>query len=85
MIFPSKKVFLIAEIDKLIYRKPEVKIGMGYDIISDAQINIGINPVLNLYSFGVHFRFKDRYRISSAIALHGGLGNTPALSLQYQK
>lgn len=85
MYKPSAKVFLIADMDKLIYRQPEFKIGLGYQIIKEAQINLGINPTLGIYSFGVHLSFKEAYRISSAIALNNALGNTPALTLQYQK
>ncbi|MFZ1526948.1 MAG: hypothetical protein WAT22_19140 [Saprospiraceae bacterium] len=85
MYKPSNKVFMLIEMDKLIYRKPDFKIGVGYNMIQEAQINLGINPTLGFYSFGLHFNLKNIYRISSAVALNDNLGNSPALSLQYQK
>jgi hypothetical protein len=85
MYKPSNKVFLLAEVDKLIYRNPDFKIGLGYNVIQEAQINLGINPTLGFYSFGLHFNLKNKFCISSAIALNNNLGNSPSLSLQYQK
>jgi hypothetical protein len=60
MYKPSNKVFMIMpKMDKLIYRKPDFKIGVGYNVIQEAQINVGINPTLGFYSFGLHFNLKN--------------------------
>jgi hypothetical protein len=80
---PSTKVFLLAELDKLIYRPVEYKLGISYQAVEALQIRLGINPSAELYSFGAMVSIQKVYRISSAIALNNRLGNTPSFSLQY--
>jgi hypothetical protein len=82
---PSAKVMVLAEIDKVIDRKPEYKLALGYQAIDILQIRVGVNPTVSTYSFGAMIKFKDVYRIASAVALNNQLGNTPAISLQYQQ
>jgi hypothetical protein len=83
MYKPSEKVFLIAEIDKLIYRDAEYKIGLSYQMVKEVQVRLGINPMVQFYSLGAMVRIMDNYKISSAVALQDQLGNTPAISFQY--
>ena len=85
MYKPSAKVFLLAEADKLIYRPLEYKIGLSYQLIPEAQIRLGINPSVEFYSFGAAFSIGKSMKISSAIALQEVLGNTPAISFQYNQ
>lgn len=80
---PSEKVLLLTEIDKLISRAVEIKFGISYQFMDALQIRFGINPSANLYSFGAMFRLKNNYQISSAMAIHQNLGNSPAVSFQY--
>lgn len=82
---PSAKVFVLGEIDKLIDRKPEYKIGIGYQVINILQIRFGINPTVSTYSFGAMLKFKDKYGIATSMSLNEALGNSPAVSLQYQQ
>ena len=82
---PSAKVFVLGEIDKLIDRKPEYKIGIGYQVIDILQIRFGINPTVSTYSFGAMLKFKDKYGIATSMSLNEALGNSPAVSLQYQQ
>ena len=83
MYKPSAKVFLLAEADKVIYRVIEFKIGVSYQLVSDVQVRLGINPAAEFYSIGAMFNIKEKYRIASAVALQDRLGNTPAISFQY--
>lgn len=83
MYKPSQKVFLLVEADKLIYRSIEYKIGVSYQLVDEVQVRFGINPTVQFYSMGAMVRLKDKYRVSTAIALQDQLGNTPAISLQY--
>ncbi len=81
---PSPKVFILAELDKLIYRNLEYKLGISYQVVKPLNLRIGINPTTQVYSFGAMFSFKETYRIASAVALNNNLGNTPAFTFQYQ-
>ncbi|MBL0026062.1 MAG: hypothetical protein WBP08_07885 [Saprospiraceae bacterium] len=83
MYKPSGKVFLLAEVDKLIYREAEYKLGLSYQLINEMQINLGINPVAEFYSFGIRLSFRENYKMSTAVALQDRLGNSPAISFQY--
>jgi hypothetical protein len=80
---PSSKVFILAEADKLIYRKTELKLGVSYRLVKQAEVRLGINPVTEFFSFGALFSFKDKYKMASAFALNDRLGTSSALSLQY--
>jgi len=82
---PSAKVFVLAELDKVIDRDIDYKLGIGYQLIDLMQLRVGMDPKLNTYSFGIMLKFKDTYKVSSAISVNHSLGNTPAISLQYQQ
>lgn len=84
MFKPSDKVFVIGELDKLIYRKPDFKVGFSYQVVREAQVRFGMSPVTQTWSLGAMFGFGQKYHIASAFAANGNLGNTPALSMQYQ-
>lgn len=84
MFKPSDKVFVIGELDKLIYRKPDFKVGFSYQVVREVQVRFGMSPVTQTWSLGAMFSFRQKYHIASAFAANGNLGNTPALSLQYQ-
>jgi hypothetical protein len=81
---PSPKVFLIAELDKLIYRSIEYKCGLGYQVVDQLQLRLGVNPSVKTFSFGAMVAFDKKYRVATAYSLNSQLGNTPSFSLQYQ-
>lgn len=81
---PSKKVFLLAEADKSIDKDIELKFGIGYEPINILTLMTGFNTTLSTFHFGATISFNDKYRISTALATSHILGNTPAISLQYQ-
>lgn len=83
MYKPSDKVFLLVELDKLIYRTLEYKVAVSYQAVKEMQIRLGINPSTEIYSFGVMLQFQDKYKLASAVAINNNLGNSPAISLQY--
>lgn len=81
---PSNKVFILAELDKVIYRPLEYKLGISYQVINELQLRFGMNPTVESFSFGAMVSFMDKYKITSAYSLNSRLGNFPALTLQYQ-
>lgn len=81
---PSPKVFVLAEMDKIIDRKASYKLGVSYQAIEILQLRLGFNPTISSYSFGAMLQFKDQYKVATAVSLNHQLGNTPAISLQYQ-
>lgn len=82
---PSAKVMVLAEADKVIDRKTEYKLAMGYQVVDMLQIRVGVNPTVYTYSFGAMIKWQEKYRIASAVSLNNQLGNTPAFTLQYQQ
>jgi len=80
---PSEKVFLLAELDKLIYRPLEYKVAISYQAIKELQIRLGVNPTTEIYSFGIMVQLQDKYALASAVSINNNLGNSPAVSLQY--
>jgi len=80
---PSKKIFMLVEVEKLINRDVEYRLGLGYDVAKGVHIMLGMNPTISTFSFGAAFTFVEKYKIASAMALHNSLGAVPALSLQY--
>jgi hypothetical protein len=81
---PSHKVFLLADLDKVLDRSLEFKFGFGYQPIKTLEVRAGMNPTISQYTFGFRLALKDKFKVSSAFGLNNILGNTPALSLQYE-
>lgn len=80
---PSNKVFLLADLDKVLDRSLEFKFGFGYQPIQNLEVRAGINPTISQYTFGFRLTLKDKFKVSSAFGLNNILGNSPALSIQY--
>lgn len=80
---PSNKVFLLADLDKVLDRSLEFKFGFGYQPSQILEVRAGMNPTISQYTFGFRLSLKDKFKISSAFGLNNILGNTPALSIQY--
>lgn len=83
MFKPSEKVFVIGELDKLIYRQADFKVGFSYQVVKEAQVRFGMSPVTQSWSLGAMFNLGQKYYLGSAFAANSNLGNTPALTLQY--
>ncbi|MBK9253915.1 MAG: hypothetical protein IPM42_00355 [Saprospiraceae bacterium] len=82
---PSAKVFLLLEGDKLIDRAvTEFKMGLSYQMAKQIELRLGANLSASAFSFGVAVNLANKYKIATAYSLQNILGNTPALSLQYQ-
>jgi hypothetical protein len=82
---PSNKVFLLADLDKVLDRSLEFKFGFGYQPIQILEVRAGMNPTISQYSFGFRLTLKDKFKVSSAFGMNNILGNTPALSIQYEE
>lgn len=78
----SQNVLAVAEIEKDIYNKPQVKMGVEYKIIKSVFLRGGVssNPVKS--SFGVGAFYKNiKFDLSSSF--HQQLGYSPALNINY--
>ncbi len=81
---PSKKVFLLADTDKTLEKAMEFKIGVGYAPIQVLSLMAGFNTLHSTWHFGAMLNFDDTYKIKTAIGSSHILGNSPAISLQYE-
>lgn len=80
---PSKKVAVMAEVEKRVDRFPSLMVGAVYQVHTLFGISIGVNPRLRLVGFGFALSFKEHYRVIAAAGINDVIGNTPAASLQY--
>lgn len=78
----SKNVLAVAEIDKDIYNKPQVKIGVEYKVIKSVFLRGGVssNPVKS--SFGIGAFYKN-IKFDLSTSFHQQLGYSPALNISY--
>ncbi len=80
---PANEFLIACEIEKNIYFKPSVKIGLEYHLVEQAYVRCGIktNPVE--YAFGAGFEWQHFvFDLSSSI--HQILGYSPQLSIVYR-
>lgn len=83
---PSSKVFLLAEVDKVIDRQyTEFKLGISYKMAKEFELRLGANPSASLFTMGIAANFRQKYSAAGAFSLNNTIGNTPAVSLQYNQ
>jgi hypothetical protein len=80
---PSDKIALVFEVSKIVYKPTEIKVAATYKVSPAVTINMGANPLTQIYGLGLSFDWNDRYHLSAATSSHQRLGYTPAFSLQY--
>lgn len=80
---PSNKVFILIEADKSLQRQTEYKMAVGYEILKQMRLKLGMNPTLSMFSMGFQVNLDNKFKISGAMGLNNSLGHTPAISLQY--
>jgi hypothetical protein len=78
----SDNVLAVAEIEKDIYNKPLVKLGVEYRIIKSIYVRGGVstNPVKS--SFGVGAYYKS-FKFDFSSSFHQQLGYSPAINISY--
>lgn len=79
---PSKKITLLAEIEKDLIFKPNVKVGLDYRIAEKFALRGGINsyPLRGTFGFGVNTKGLS---IDASAVYHGTLGITPQVSISW--
>jgi hypothetical protein len=81
---PSKKVSILAEIDKNLNRKPwEYKLGISYQVVEPLWLQIGFNPTAEFYAFGLRYSVFNKWNFRGSASVHQILGLTPSVSLSY--
>ncbi len=79
---PSKKIALLAEVDKDLDFQPVYKVGIEYKVIDKLTLRTGFNANPFSAAFGVGLFVKDLV-IDVSSTFHPVLGVSPALSLLY--
>jgi hypothetical protein len=83
---PSLKVFLLAEVDKVIDRQfTEFKFGISYKMAKELELRFGANPSALLFTLGVAANFSKKYTIAGAYGMNNVIGNTPSISFSYDR
>ncbi len=79
---PVKKLTLLAEIEKDLVFKPNIKLGIDYQIAEKFFLRGGFNsyPLRGTFGFGVHLK---QFSLDAGGSYHSFLGITPQLSLSY--
>jgi hypothetical protein len=80
---PSEKVGIMADIEKRVDKFPAFMVGLVYQMNESFGVRIGVNPRLRLFGFGFAVSFKDRYKLVTSAGMNDVIGNTPAVSMQY--
>lgn len=82
---PSNKVMLMADADKTTFKNVLFKIGIAYRIIKPIQIYLGADVTNQIFGFGFKYSLKSTYHVAGGFSTNSSLGQTSAISLQYQK
>jgi len=81
---PSNKLLLLTEVEKIIDREIQIKLGVDYQVIEDLDIMAGANLNVNSFHFGFKYRIQDEFTIAAAFSFNNNqLGNSPGMSAQY--
>ena len=80
----SKKVSLLAEIDKSIESKLRAKAGMEYELLDRFFLRLGAASNPTEITFGFGYEFKNRLKIDLGSAWHQHLGWSPNFGLTYE-
>lgn len=79
-INPSKKVNISTQMDYPVGDKPQLKMGLAYQIKENLGLSTGINPSLNAVHFGLTFEVK-KYKFAYAVSTHPNVGLSNHLTL----
>ncbi|HRX29464.1 MAG TPA: hypothetical protein P5235_08755 [Saprospiraceae bacterium] len=79
---PDYKVTVLADFSKPVDFDPEIKVGLSYLASSLFEARMGYNITIGNFGFGVGLRL-NKVKARAAFSINNVLGNTPALSFQY--
>ncbi|MCP9766941.1 hypothetical protein EGI22_03405 [Lacihabitans sp. LS3-19] len=80
---PSKKVNISGQMDYPVGQKPNLKVGMAYQIKDELRLSTGVNPSLRAVHFGLGYDIK-KYKFSYAVSTHPNIGLSNHLTLALQ-
>ena len=81
---PSNKLNLYSEVEKIIDREIQLKLGIDYNVIKDLDIMAGANLNINSFHFGFKYKIQNQFTIAAAFSFNNNqLGLSPGISAQY--
>ncbi|MDD2983795.1 MAG: hypothetical protein PHQ74_10445 [Crocinitomicaceae bacterium] len=80
----SKKVIILAEVDKSIETKLRAKAGMEYELLDRFFLRMGVASNPTEITFGFGYEFKNRLKLDLGSAWHQHLGWSPHFGLTYE-
>lgn len=80
----SKKVLILAEVEKSIESELRVKAGMEYELLDRFFLRLGAASNPTEITFGIGYEFKNRLKIDLGSAWHQHLGWSPHFGLTYE-
>lgn len=81
---PSEKLDIYADVSKK-GDYNSMHIGIGYAVIPQLRIRLGIQTNPSTFGVGLGYRINDKASFDGAVSSHEFLGNTPAISFNYVK
>ena len=81
---PSNKLDLFTEVEKIIDRSVQIKLGAEYAVLDNLALMGGANLEINSFHFGFKYVLQDKFTIAAAFSFNNNqLGNSPGISAQY--
>ena len=81
---PSNKLDFFTEIEKIIDRDVQIKLGAEYAVLDNLDLMAGANLNINSFHFGFKYLLQDKFTIAAAFSFNNNqLGNSPGISAQY--
>ena len=81
---PSNKVDFFTEIEKIIDRSVQIKLGAEYAVLDNLDLMAGSNLEINTFHFGFKYLVQNKFTIVAAFSFNNNqLGNSPGISAQY--
>lgn len=81
---PSDKLNIYSEVEKIIDRNTQIKLGADYSVLTNLDLTAGANLEITSFHFGFRYRIQDQFTIAAAFSFNNNqLGNSPGVSAQY--
>ncbi len=81
---PSRKLDFFAEIEKIIDRNFQIKLGAEYAVLDNLDLMAGANLEISSFHFGFKYVIQNHFTIAAAFSFNNNeLGNSPGVSAQY--
>ena len=83
--FPSEKLLVSAEVEKIIDLEYSLRLGISYKIYDQLSLRAGASSGATTVSFGLAYVLNQQIHFEGAFSQHEILGTTPGASLKYLK